>query len=77
MTPRNVAKVRYFMGLAGYYGRFIEGFSQIVYPITYLQNKGAGSEWTPYCASSFQHLKNLLTSAPIWRIVDPDAEKIL
>jgi hypothetical protein len=39
-TPRNVVKVRSFMGLAGYYIRFIEGFSQIVHPITSLQKKG-------------------------------------
>jgi hypothetical protein len=39
-TPRNVAEVRSLMGLAGYYKRFIEGFSNIVHPITSLQNKG-------------------------------------
>jgi len=39
-TPRNVDEVRSFMGLAGYYRRFIKNFSQIVYPITSLQRKG-------------------------------------
>jgi hypothetical protein len=39
-TPRNVIEVRSFMGLVGYYRRFIEGFSKIVHPITSLQNKG-------------------------------------
>jgi hypothetical protein len=39
-TPRNVAKVRSFMGLAGYYKRLIEGFSKIAQPITSLQKKG-------------------------------------
>ena len=37
---KNVTKVRSFMGLAGYYRRFIEGFSKIAHPITSLQNKG-------------------------------------
>jgi hypothetical protein len=39
-TPRNVTEVRSFMGLAGYYKRFIEGFSKIAHPITSLQKKG-------------------------------------
>jgi hypothetical protein len=39
-TPKNVIEVRYFMDLAGYYRRFIGGFSKIAHPITSLQNKG-------------------------------------
>ena len=39
-TPRNVTDVRYFMGLVGYYRRFIEGFSKFAHAITSLQNKG-------------------------------------
>jgi hypothetical protein len=38
--PKNVTEVRSFMGLLGYYKRFIEGFSKIVHPITSLQKKG-------------------------------------
>jgi hypothetical protein len=60
------------MGLAGYYRRFIEGFSNIAHPITSLQNKGARFECSMDCARSFHHLKSLLTSAPILRIVDPE-----
>jgi hypothetical protein len=69
-TPRNVVEVRSFMGLASYYKRFIEGFSRIAHPITSLQNKGAQFQWTRDFAMIFQHLKSLLTSAPILRIVD-------
>jgi hypothetical protein len=72
-TPRNVAKVRSFMGLARYYRRFIEVFSQIAHQITSLQKKGALFEWILDCERNFQHLKSLLTSAPILRIVDLDA----
>jgi hypothetical protein len=64
-TPKNITEVRSFMGLVGYYRRFIEGFSKIVHPITYLQKKGIKFEWTPKCEESFQLLKELLTSAPI------------
>jgi len=44
---RNVTDVRSFTGLAGYYRRFIEGFSKIAHPITSLQRKGVKFEWTP------------------------------
>ena len=45
-APRNVDEVRSFMGLTRYYGSFIRKFSQIAYPITSLQRKGNGFEWT-------------------------------
>jgi hypothetical protein len=67
-----VTKVISFMGLAGYYRRFIERFSKIAHPITSLQNKGVKFQWTLDCEKSFQHLKQLLTSAPILRIADPN-----
>jgi hypothetical protein len=76
-TPRNVAEVRSSMGLEGYYRIFIGGLSHISHPITSLKNKGARLEWTSVCARSFQHLKSLLTSAPILRIVDSDADFIV
>eukprot|EP00253_Pinus_taeda_P003044 PITA_03044 len=56
-TPRNVDEVRSFMGLAGYYRRFIKNFSLITYPITSLQRKGKKFEWTEECATSFEKLK--------------------
>ena len=71
-TPRNVTDVRSFMGLAGYYRRFIEGFSKVVHAITSLQKKGMKFEWTLRCEESFQQLKNFITSAPVLNIVDPE-----
>ena len=71
-TPRNVTDVRSFMGLAGYYRRFIEGFSKVAHSITSLQKKGIKFEWTPRCEESFQQLKNLLTSAPVLKIAKPE-----
>jgi hypothetical protein len=65
-VPKNLTELRSFMGLA----RFIEGFSKIAHPITYFQRKGVKFQWTLDCEKSFQHLKQLLTSDPILRIVD-------
>ena len=65
------------MGLVGYYRIIIEIVSKIAHPITSLQNKGVKFEWTLDCERSFQHLKYLLTSAPILRIVDPKEDFIV
>jgi hypothetical protein len=72
-----VTEVRSFMGPAGYYRTFIEGFSNIPHLITSLQKKGVKFQWTLDCEKSFQHLKRLLTSAPILRIVDPNEDFIV
>jgi hypothetical protein len=76
-TTKNVKEVRYFMGLAGYYRIFIGGFSKIAHPITSLQRKGMKFQWTSDCERSFQHLKQLFTSAPILRITDPNEDFIV
>jgi hypothetical protein len=65
------------MGLVGYYKRFIEGLLQIAHPITSLQKKWVIFEWNPDCASSFQHLKCLLTSASILRITNIDTNFVV
>ena len=69
-TPRNVTDVRYFMGLVGYYKRFIEGFSKFAHAITSLKRNKIKFEWTSRCEESFQQLKNIITSAPVLKFVD-------
>ena len=76
-SPKNVTEVISFMGLVGYYIRFIAGFSKIAHLITSLQKKGVKFQWTLECEKSFQHLKQLLTSARILRIVDPNEDFIV
>ena len=71
---KNAHEVRGFMGLAGYYQRFVEGFSKIAKPITTLQCKGVKYEWTEKCNKAFSELKRLLTSAPILRVPDMDKD---
>jgi hypothetical protein len=65
------------MSLAGYYRIFVEGFSKIAHPITSLQKKGVKFQWTLDCEKSFQHLKHLLTSAPILNIFYPNEYSIV
>ncbi|XP_052734108.1 uncharacterized protein LOC128196656 [Vigna angularis] len=69
-SPRSVTEVRSFVGLAGYYRRFIEGFAKIVAPLTQLTRKDQSFAWTDRCEASFQELKGKLTSAPVLIIPD-------
>ncbi|XP_071926122.1 uncharacterized protein [Coffea arabica] len=68
--PETPTEIRSFLGLASYYRRFIKDFSKIAGPMTELTKKGNKFIWTPKCESSFQELKNRLTSAPV--LVLPD-----
>jgi hypothetical protein len=72
-TPQNVLDIRSFLGLAGYYRRFIEGFSKISKHMAELLAKGNTFEWMPRHETSFQELKKRLTTTPI--LTMPDMEK--
>jgi hypothetical protein len=72
-APTSVSDIQSFLGLAGYYRKFIEGFSKISKPMTELLEKDKQFKWTPACESSFQELKKRLTNAPV--LVMPDMEK--
>jgi hypothetical protein len=60
--PRTVSEMRSFLGLAGYYCRFIEGFSKIMKHLTTLLEKDREFKWTGACQSSFEKLKRLTTT---------------
>ena len=55
--PTNIFEIRSFLGMAGYYRRFVEGFSRIAAPLTRLTQKGVKFEWSEDCEQSFQELK--------------------
>ena len=64
-TPTNVSEVRSFLGLAGYYKKFVKDFSRIAVPLTQLTKKGTAYEWTDDRESAFQELKTRLVTAPV------------
>jgi hypothetical protein len=72
-TPQKVSDIQSFLGLAGYYRRFIEGFSKIAKPMIELLEKGKTFEWLPRCEASFQELKKRLTTTPV--LTMPHIEK--
>jgi hypothetical protein len=71
--PSVVSEVRSFLGLAGYYRRFIEGFSKIAKPMTSLLEKGKEFKWTEECQDSFNQLRSKLMAAPV--LIMPDLQK--
>ncbi|WVZ63571.1 hypothetical protein U9M48_013194 [Paspalum notatum var. saurae] len=71
--PQSMTEIRSFLGLAGYYHRFIKDFSKISKPMTTLTQKNAKFAWSPKCEEAFGTLKQLLTSAPV--LAQPDITK--
>ena len=75
--PESVTEVRSFLGLAGYYRRFVAGFSRLALPLTQLLQKGVKFEWTPDRQSSFEELQRRLVSAPILAMPVPGIEYVV
>nr|GFB02700.1 retrotransposon protein, putative, Ty3-gypsy subclass [Tanacetum cinerariifolium] len=63
--PTSVTEVRSFLGLVGYYRRFVEGFSRLALPLTKLMRKGEKFVWNEEREKSFKELKQRLVSAPV------------
>ena len=63
--PTSVTEVRSFLGLVGYYRRFMKDFSKIAAPLTKLSQKNVKFIWTDICEENFRLLKDLLTSASV------------
>jgi hypothetical protein len=72
-APKDVRGIKSFIGMAGYYRRFIEGFSKIARPMTALLANKVEFKWTPACQESFEMLKQKLTTSPV--LVLPDVHK--
>ncbi|XP_049399822.1 uncharacterized protein LOC125863894 [Solanum stenotomum] len=68
--PLNLMEVRNFLGLAGYYRRFVKGFSSISAPLTKLTHKATKFQWTEACKQSFHELKKRLTTTPVLTLPD-------
>jgi hypothetical protein len=71
--PMTVSKMQSFLGLVGYYRRFIPNFSKITQPVTELLKKENMYVWTDACDEAFKHLKKLLTTS--LGLAQPDTTK--
>ena len=63
--PRNVHDIKVFLGFAGFYRRFIKGYSKITAPLTNLLKKDVPFKFTVDCEESFEKLKEALTTSPV------------
>lgn len=64
-VPTNLKEVQRFLGLAGWYHRFVPNFSQIAEPINALKKKGKTFHWSDKCQQAFEQFKACLSSPPI------------
>ena len=72
-----VTEVRSFLGLAGYYRKFIQNFSKLAGPLTRLTQKDRKFIWDKQCEESFSKLKKRLTTAPVLALPNGSEEFII
>ena len=76
-APRTAKEVKQFLGLIGYYRKFVPRFVDISRPLTKLTHHNVVFEWTDQCSKAFNHLCELLMEYPILRYPDPTQGYIL
>ena len=76
-APRTAKEVKQFLGLIGYYRKFVPRFADISRPLTKLMRHNVVFEWTDQCSKAFNHLRELLMEYPILRYPDPKQGYIL
>jgi hypothetical protein len=69
-APKDVRVIKSFIGMAGYYRCFIEGFCKVARLMTALLAKKVEFKWTPTCQESFEMLKQKLTTTPVLVLLD-------
>ena len=75
--PRTPKEVRAFLGLVGYYRKFIKGFAKIAKPLTLLTRQKVKFHWTPEHHATFLHLKEAIVQAPILHYPNPNKKYIV
>ena len=75
--PENLGELRSFLGLTGYYRRFVQNYGVVAQPLTDLLRKGIPYEWKEPQQQAYQELKRRITSAPVLALPDPGQEFLL
>lgn len=69
-VPTTIRKLRGFLGLAGYYRKFVRNFGVLCKPLTQLLRKGVSYKWTEETQEAFLAIKQALVSAPVLALLD-------
>ena len=77
LPPKTPKEVKQFLGLIGYYRKFVPRFSDLAWPLSALTRKNVEFEWTPVCQESFELLKVGLMTEPILTYPDPNLPYML
>ena len=75
--PTTPKQVQAFLGLVGYYRKFIKGFAKIAKPLTMLTHQQVNFEWAPTHHTAFLNLKVAIIQAPILCYPDPNKKYIV
>ena len=76
-STQNPKEVKQFLGLIGYYQKFVPRFSDLARPLNALTRKNVSFEWTTVCQESFKLLKTSLMTEPILTYPDPSLPNVL
>ena len=76
-TPESVTEIKSYLGLAGYYRRFMQDFSKITGPLTKPTQKEEKYVWTAECANAFEDLMKRLMMAPILKMPDGTGSMVI
>jgi hypothetical protein len=69
-TPTDVSHLRSFLGMTNYFRKFIKRYAQVVHPMTDLLKGDTAFRWSTACHTAFEHVKELLTTAPVLMLPD-------
>ena len=70
-VPKNVQKLRSFLGLLNYYWKFLPNLAATLHPLNNLLQKGHQWKWTPECHQAFEEAKTNLVSSRVLAYIDP------
>ena len=76
-TPTNKKQVMRFLGMVGYFRRFLTNFADVAAPLNSLMKKGVTFKWSNECETAFSDLKSILTNFPVLRTPDFEAPFML